>query len=67
MKGAEKGEFFTWGIVLKNESKIIGSICLWNFSTDKKEAEVGYDLHPKNHRQGIMNEALGRVLSIRFQ
>lgn len=54
------------GISLKDQSKIIGTICLWNFSEDRKTAEVGYELLPEYHRQGIMSEALKAVLDFGF-
>lgn len=56
-----------WSISLKNNQEMIGSICLWNFSKDKKTAEVGYDLNPLFHRMGIMNEAMQAVLDFGFQ
>ncbi len=55
-----------WGITLKNNPQIVGTICLWNFSADRKTAEVGYDLHPEFQRKGIMNEALKSVLDFGF-
>ena len=59
-------EAITWIITLKSETKKIGSICFWNFSKDKKIAEVGYDLLPEYHNKGIMNEALQSVLYFGF-
>jgi ribosomal-protein-alanine N-acetyltransferase len=56
----------SWGITLKNNSQIIGTICLWNFSNDRKIAEIGYDLNPAFQKKGIMNEALKSVLSFGF-
>ena len=38
------GKSVTWGITRKESNDLIGTICLWNFSADKKTAEVGYDL-----------------------
>jgi len=55
-----------WCIALKETNEMIGSISLWKFSEDKKVAEVGYDLHPKFHGKGIMNEALCCVLNFGF-
>jgi ribosomal-protein-alanine N-acetyltransferase len=49
---------FYWGISLKDHPNLIGTICLWNFSEDRKKAEVGYELLPEYHRKGIMSEAL---------
>ncbi|MEM0519432.1 MULTISPECIES: GNAT family N-acetyltransferase [Aequorivita] len=56
----------TWGITTKKSDILIGSICLWNFSEDKKTAEVGYVLDPKFQGQGIMSEALKAVLNFGF-
>lgn len=64
--GIENGENMYWSITLKGDSKMIGSICLWNFSADKTKAEIGYDLHPKYQNQGIMFEALKVVLDFGF-
>jgi len=55
-----------WGITTKESNILIGSICLWNFSEDKKKAEVGYDLDPKFQGKGIMSEALKAVLDFAF-
>lgn len=55
-----------WSISLKDDPTMIGSICLWNFSEDKKLAETGYDLHTDFHQQGIMNEAMQAVVAYGF-
>ena len=46
---------------------MIGSICLWNFSEDRKVAEIGYDLDPKYQRKGIMTESINAVLNFGFR
>ncbi len=33
----KNGKSITWGITPNNERKIIGTICLWNFSEDRKK------------------------------
>lgn len=55
-----------WGITLKNDPQIVGTICLWNFSHNNKIAEVGYDLSPEFQRKGIMSEALKLVMNFGF-
>ncbi|MFS4471353.1 GNAT family N-acetyltransferase [Chryseobacterium sp. T20] len=55
-----------WGISLKDQSHLIGTICLWNFSEDRKTAEIGYELLPEYHRKGIMSEALNAVVEYGF-
>ncbi|GAA4163069.1 GNAT family protein [Chryseobacterium ginsenosidimutans] len=57
---------FYWGISLKDKTNLIGTICLWNFSEDRKVAEVGYELLPDYHRKGIMSEALTAVVNFAF-
>jgi len=65
--GIQKGQNINWNITLKNDPKMIGTICLWNFSEDQKIGEVGYDLHPHFHGKGIMSEALKCVVNFGFQ
>lgn len=62
----ENNQSYTWGIALKDQSTIIGSICLWNFSSDRKTAEIGYNLHPSFQNKGIMDEALTVILEFGF-
>lgn len=57
---------YYWKIVPKNENKMIGSICLWNFSEDRNQAEVGYDLHPSFQGKGMMQEALKAIVQFGF-
>lgn len=65
-KNTENNKTVYLGVSYKNESNIIGTICLWNFSEDRKTAEVGYELLPDYHRKGIMSEALEAVLNYGF-
>ena len=64
--GIENNEFISWGITLRNNPEIIGTICLWNFSKNKKNAEIGYDLDPVFQKKGIMSEALNCILDFGF-
>lgn len=65
-KGISSKEHVFWAITLKETQDLIGTICLWNFSEDYLVAEVGYELHPDYHKQGIMNEALSNVIEFGF-
>lgn len=62
----QNNQTFYWGISLKDQPNLIGTICLWNFSEDRSVSEVGYELLPEYHRQGIMSEALNAVLDFAF-
>jgi len=64
--GYGKRETITWVICTRDKPKMIGSICLWNYSLDRKTAEVGYDLNPSFQNRGIMTEALQAVLNFGF-
>lgn len=55
-----------WGITLKNDRHIIGTICLWNFSQNNRIGEVGYDLIPEFQGIGIMSEALKMIIAFGF-
>ena len=63
----DKNISISWGISLKNNPEIIGTICLWNFSENKKRAEVGYDLIPEYQSLGVMSEALKSVIHFGFK
>ncbi|RNA61888.1 N-acetyltransferase [Chryseobacterium nematophagum] len=65
-KRTRNEETFYWGISYKSLPNIIGTICLWNFSEDRKTAEMGYELLPQYHRKGIMSEAMKSVLNFSF-
>jgi ribosomal-protein-alanine N-acetyltransferase len=56
-----------WAITLKDNPKLIGTIVYWNIVKEKDEAEVGYELLPQYHSQGIMQEALLKVIEFGFK
>tara|TARA_R110001583_G_scaffold177176_1_gene332174 strand:+ start:114 stop:662 length:549 start_codon:yes stop_codon:yes gene_type:complete len=65
-KNIENNLAISWGITLKDNPEIIGTICLWNFSENNKIAEVGYDLDSAFHKKGIMSEALISIVNFGF-
>ncbi|MGQ0737594.1 MAG: GNAT family N-acetyltransferase [Bacteroidota bacterium] len=62
-----EGNSFYWGITVKDEPGLIGTICLWNISADRKTVELGYELHPDQQGKGYMNEAIKAVIDYAFQ
>ena len=62
----ENNECVDWAITFKNESKIIGTICLWNIDKEKNKAEVGYELLPDFQGKGIASEAFSAVVNFGF-
>jgi [ribosomal protein S5]-alanine N-acetyltransferase len=65
--GIYNQQSFFWAICLHGSEKLIGTICLWNFSAEKDKAEIGYELLPSYHGKGIMQEALSMVVEFGFQ
>ncbi len=49
-------EGITWAITLKEDVKLIGTICYWNILKEHYRAEIGYVLHPDFQGKGIMQE-----------
>ena len=60
-------EAVTWIIKLKSDLIKVGSIFFWNFSSDRKSAELGYDLLPSFHNKGIMSEVIKVILDFGFK
>ena len=65
--GINNNEMIDWVITLKENPKLIGSICFWNFSNNKNVAEIGYELDPAFQGKGIMSEALKKIIDFGFQ
>ena len=59
----ELGEAYFWGVTLKDNDFVVGTLCLWNFEEGNIKAEIGYELHPDYHHQGIMREAISEVMT----
>ena len=55
-----------WAITLADHPKMIGTICLWNFSNQDTCAELGYELIPAYQGQGYLQEALRAVIQYGF-
>jgi len=63
----DKNEGCYWAICLKQNPRLVGTICCFDFSSDQTTAEVGYELYPSHQHKGIMQEALVTVLDYGFQ
>ena len=61
-KCIKKNESIYWGICLKDQAKLIGTICFWNIEKKPKKAEIGYVMHPDFQGKGLMQEAIGKVI-----
>jgi [ribosomal protein S5]-alanine N-acetyltransferase len=63
----ERDESIYWAIALQETNKLIGTICLYEFSEDHCRAEIGYELLPDFQGKGIMQEAISAVIHFGFQ
>ncbi|MDQ1146661.1 ribosomal-protein-alanine N-acetyltransferase [Bacillus sp. SORGH_AS 510] len=55
-----------WGIKIKENQRIIGTVGLNALHMNNKRAEIGYELHPSFWRMGYASEAIKEVLSFSF-
>ena len=66
LKGIAADTFIYWVITLTDSKKLLGTICLFNFSEENKQCEIGYELRTDYQGQGIMKEAAIRVVDYVF-
>ncbi len=58
----QRNDSIYWAITLNGTDKLIGTICLFDFSEDNIKAEIGYELLPNFQGKGIMQEATSTVI-----
>ncbi len=63
----QKNNSIYWAITLTGTNKLIGTICLFEFSNNNLKAEIGYELLPGFQGKGIMQEATSKVIDFGFQ
>jgi ribosomal-protein-alanine N-acetyltransferase len=57
-----KNDSLYWAITLSNKNTLVGTICLFSFSDEKDTCEIGYELLTNYQGQGIMTEAVEKVI-----
>src|SRR5215471_14911397 len=62
----DKNDSLYWAITLSDKNKLIGTICLFGFSNDNYKCEIGYELLTNFQGQGIMQEAVEKVIDYAF-
>lgn len=55
-----------WAITLSDKNVLIGTICLFGFSDENDSCEIGYELLTEFQGQGIMKEAVEKVIEYAF-
>ena len=61
-----KNDSLYWAITLKDRNILVGTICLFGFSDENETCEIGYELLTNFQGQGIMREALEKVIDYAF-
>jgi [ribosomal protein S5]-alanine N-acetyltransferase len=61
-----KNDSLYWAITLSDNNKLVGTICLFNFSDENDKCEIGYELLTKFQGRGIMKEAVEKVIDYAF-
>jgi ribosomal-protein-alanine N-acetyltransferase len=63
----KKNNSLYWVITLTKTKTFVGTICLFDFSNETNSCEIGYELMIKFQGQGIMKEAIEKVIDYAFQ
>ena len=65
-ENTNKSESLYWAITLRDKNILVGTICLFGFSDENYKCEIGYELLINFQRQGIMKEAVEKVIDYAF-
>jgi ribosomal-protein-alanine N-acetyltransferase len=61
-----KSDSLYWAITLSEKNILVGTICLFGFSDENDKCEIGYELLTNFQGQGIMKEAVEKVIDYAF-
>ena len=61
-----KNDSLYWAITLGDRNLFVGTICLFSFSDEDGKCEIGYELLTNFQGQGIMKEAVEKVIDYAF-
>ena len=62
-----KNDSVYWAITLRDSNKLVGIICLFGFSDENDNCEIGYELMTNFQGKGIMQEASEMVIDYAFK
>lgn len=63
----KRNESMYWVISSKEDDRLLGTVCCWNFDVQNEIVEIGYEMLPEFQRKGIMEEALKMVIIYTFE
>lgn len=62
-----KNNSLYWAITLSDKDILVGTICLFSFSDESDKCEIGFELLTNFQGQGIMKEAVEKVIDYAFK
>jgi ribosomal-protein-alanine N-acetyltransferase len=62
IRNIKNNELLYWAIAQIHTGKLVGTICLFDFSDDLNKCEIGYELLTDYQGQGIMSEATKKII-----
>ena len=65
-KNNNRNDSLYWAITFSDNNRLIGTVCLFSFSVENDNCEIGYELLTNFQGQGIMKEALEKVIDFAF-
>ena len=65
-ENVDKNESLYWAITLGERDMLVGTICIFGFSDENDTCEIGYELLTEFQGQGIMKEAVEKVIDYAF-
>lgn len=60
-------ELFQWGVTQRDTGEVVGTCTLWRIDRAHRRAEIGFALGREFWGQGLMSEAVERVIRFAFQ
>jgi ribosomal-protein-alanine N-acetyltransferase len=65
-RALDQNDGITWGVCLRESSRIIGTMGFWRITKEHHRAEIGYMLMPEYMGNGLMSEVLVKTLDFAF-
>ena len=65
-KNTDGNDSLYWAITFSDKNILVGTICLFSFSDEDDKCEIGYELLTNFQGQGIMTEAVEKVIAYAF-
>ncbi|MEG2017781.1 MAG: GNAT family N-acetyltransferase [Clostridium sp.] len=66
-EGYEEKEEITWGVVRKDDNKLIGYCCLGDFQEGSRSCEIGYGFNREYWNKGYGTEAVQIMVKFAFE